>query len=119
MKVVIVDDADMVRNMIKSLLAELPDVQIVGEAGHVHGAIEMVRTIQPDVVILDIKLPDGSGLDVLHELKQKRPVPLVIMMTSFPSLELRTVCLKAGAGLFLDKSTELYELPEMLRTLMP
>jgi DNA-binding NarL/FixJ family response regulator len=114
MKVVLVDDATELRNLLKDLLADVPGLEITGEAGDVPEALELVRTLRPDVVILDISLPSGSGIEVLRQAKRLQPAPVVIMLTALRTPEYRTAWTNAGADHFFEKTTGL---PEMHRTL--
>lgn len=118
MKIVIVDDMEVMRTMIKGLMADLPGIEIIGELDDAPGAAAAIRTLRPDVVVLDIRLPNGSGIDVLRQIKQTQPAPAVIMMTALADRSLKAACLEAGADFFLDKSAELSRLPEVLQTLM-
>ncbi|GAB4453821.1 MAG: response regulator transcription factor [Anaerolineae bacterium] len=116
-KVFIADDSLIVREHLVTLLDELAGVEIVGQAGNVAEAISGIRKLQPDVVILDIRLPDGSGIDVLQNIKQDKPAPLVIILTNYPYSGYRQRCLSAGADFFLDKSTEFDQLPKLFERL--
>ncbi|MBI3795886.1 MAG: PAS domain S-box protein, partial [Deltaproteobacteria bacterium] len=92
-------------------------VDVVGQAQNLSAAVEAVRTISPDVVILDIHMPEGSGIEVLRALKKSQPAPLVIMLTNYPFLQFRQRCLAEGADFFLDKSTEFEKVPGLLEDL--
>lgn len=99
-KVFIADDSLIVREHLVMLLDELAGVEIVGQAENVAEAIRGIRTLQPDVVILDIRLPDGSGIDVLQNIKQDEAAPMVIILTNYPYPGYRKRCLDAGADFF-------------------
>jgi len=116
-KVFITDDSLIVREHLVTLLDELAGVEIVGQAGNVAEAISGIRKLQPDVVILDIRLPDGSGIDVLQTIKQDQPAPMVIILTNYPYSGYRQRCLNAGADFFLDKSTEFDQIPKLFEQL--
>lgn len=116
-KVFITDDSLIVREHLVTLLDELAGVEIVGQAGNVAEAISGIRKLQPDVVILDIRLPDGSGIDVLQAIKQDQPAPMVIILTNYPYSGYRQRCLNAGADFFLDKSTEFDQIPKLFEQL--
>lgn len=116
-KVFITDDSLIVREHLVTLLDELAGVEIVGQAGNVAEAISGIRSLRPDVVILDIRLPDGSGIDVLQNVKQDQPAPVVIILTNYPYPGYRQRCLSAGADFFLDKSTEFDQLPRLFEQL--
>jgi DNA-binding NarL/FixJ family response regulator len=74
-------------------------------------AISGIRIIQPDVVILDIRMPGGNGIDVLQTIKQDEAAPMVIILTNYPYPGYRQKCMQAGADFFLDKSAEFDQIP--------
>ena len=111
--VFIADDSDIVREHLVTMLDELTEVEIVGQAETVADSISAIGKLQPDVVILDIRMPDGSGIDVLQTIKQDEPAPVVIVLTNYPYPAYRRKCLRAGADFFLDKSTEFDQIPEL------
>lgn len=113
-KVFIADDSRIVQEHLVTILDELPEVEIVGQAETVAEAISAIGEVQPDVVILDIRMPDGSGIDVLQTIKQDNPAPAVIVLTNYPYPAYRQKCLQAGADFFLDKSTEFDQIPELI-----
>ena len=116
-KVFVADDSLIIREHLVTMLEELIDVEIVGQAGTVAEAINAIEKLQPDVVILDIRLPDGSGIDVLQTIKQDEPAPVVIVLTNYTYPAYRQKCLRAGADFFLDKSTEFDQIPELFERL--
>ena len=109
MKIVIVDDSAVIRQRLVRLLSELYGVEVVGQADDVPVAKELVKKLKPDVAILDIRMPSGSGADLLQELKQLKPSPTVIMLTNYPYPENRKKCMDLGADFFFDKSTDFQE----------
>ena len=113
-KVFIADDSRIVQEHLVTILDELAEVEIVGQAKTVAEAISAIVKLQPDVVILDIRMPDGSGIDVLQTIKQGEPAPAVIVLTNYPYPAYRQKCLQAGADFFLDKSTEFDQIPELI-----
>jgi DNA-binding NarL/FixJ family response regulator len=119
LKVVIADDSLVVRERLVTILDELAGVEIVGQAENVAEAISAIRNLQPDAVILDIRMPGGSGIDVLRNIKQDKVRPLVIILTNYPYPGYRQKCLQAGADFFLDKSTEFDQIPELFTRLKP
>jgi DNA-binding NarL/FixJ family response regulator len=112
-KVFIADDSLVVREHLVTMLNELPRIVIVGQAENVAEAINGILELQPDVVILDIRMPGGSGIDVLQRVKQDEVAPMVIILTNYPYPAYRQKCLQAGADFFLDKSTEFDQIPEL------
>ena len=112
-KVFIADDSLVVREHLVTMLTELPRIVIVGQAENVAEAINGILELRPDIVILDIRMPGGSGLDVLQTIKKDEPTPVVIVLTNYPYPAYRQKCLQAGADFFLDKSTEFDQIPEL------
>jgi DNA-binding NarL/FixJ family response regulator len=112
-KVFIADDSLIVREHLVTMLDELAGVEIVGQAENVAEAISAIRILKPDVVILDILMPGGSGIKVLQNIKQAGAGPMVIILTNYPYPVFRQKCLQAGADFFLDKSTEFDQIPEL------
>ncbi len=117
MKVFVVEDSAVLRQRLKRLLAEVPQLQVVGEAGDAQIALAAILEQKPDVVLLDIHLLNGNGIDVLQRLKQEQVAPAVIILTDYPYPEYRQLCLDAGADFFLLKSTEFEQIVPALRQL--
>lgn len=117
MKVFMVEDSAVIRERLKRLLAEIPEVQVVGETGDAQVALAAILEQRPDVVLLDIHILNGNGIDVLQRLKQERVAPAVIILTDYPYPEYRQVCLDAGADFFLVKSTEFEQIVPALQQL--
>jgi DNA-binding NarL/FixJ family response regulator len=112
-KVFIADDSLIVREHLVTMLEELAGIEVVGQAENVAEAISAIRNLKPDVVILDILMPGGSGIDVLENIKQDGAGPMVIILTNYPYPVYRQKCFQAGADFFLDKSTEFDQIPEL------
>lgn len=117
MKVFMVEDSAVIRERLKRLLAEIPEVQVVGETGDAQVGLAAILKQRPDVVLLDIHILNGNGIDVLQRLKQERVAPAVIILTDYPYPEYRQVCLDAGADFFLVKSTEFEQIVPALQQL--
>ena len=114
MRIVIVDDSAVIRQRLVRLLSELYGIEVVGQADDVPVAKELVKKLKPDVAVLDIRMPSGSGADLVQELKQLKPAPTVIMLTNYPYPENRKKCMDLGADFFFDKSTEFQEMVGLL-----
>lgn len=117
MTFVLVDDSTEIRNLVRDLLADVPGLEIVGEAGTAPEAVELVTALRPDVVILDINLHGGNGIKVLRQIKQLQKPPCVVMLTGLREPEYRIACTNAGADYFFEKTTGLPEMYDLLKTL--
>jgi DNA-binding NarL/FixJ family response regulator len=115
MRVFVSDDSPEIRKRLVAMLRTVPGISVVGEAESVQAAISGVLGSACDVLLLDLQLADGSGLDVLSSLKVKRPALRVIVLTNFATAQHRQASLAAGADVFLDKSHESQRVPAILR----
>lgn len=113
----IVDDAPVVRRALGDLISEIEGLTVAGWAGGVQEGRDKLRLLEPDVVILDIQLPDGSGLDLLRGFAAGEPRPAVVIVFSSVSASYRRTCLKLGADFVCDKPLELAQLEDLLRQL--
>lgn len=103
-RVCIVDDHPVVREGVRGLLAQQADIEITGEAGSGSELLAGLPRARPDVVLLDIRLPDQNGLEVLARLKREWPEIKVIILTTYEEDEYLFAALRAGADGFLLKS---------------
>lgn len=117
MKVYIADDSSIMRKYLFSLFSEIKGIEIVGQAQRGDEAVGSIKRLKPDVVILDIRMPGGSGVEALQKIKKENPDITVIMFTNYPYPQYKKKCMEAGADFFLDKSTEFDKIPEILKTL--
>ncbi len=118
MRVLIADDSEALVQRLVTNLAKLDGIEIVGHAETVAEAAEGVRNLRPDVVILDIRMPGGSGIDVLDGMKRDRVTPTVIVLTNYDYPQYRKKCLQSGASFFFDKSAEFEKVAQVLRGLI-
>jgi len=116
-RVFLVEDSAIIRERLLQLLAGLDGVTVVGGADNAVDAIAGIVAAAPDVVVLDIKLKNGSGIDVLKRIKKRLPSVTVIMLTNYATSEYRRKCLEAGAEYFLDKTNEFENLRGILHGL--
>jgi DNA-binding NarL/FixJ family response regulator len=114
LSIFIADDSLIIRARLVTLIEDLVGVKLVGLAGNGADAISAIWQLKPDVVILDIRMPVGSGFEVLQNIKQGQAAPIVIVLTNYPYSVYRQKCLQAGADFFLDKSTEFDQIPALL-----
>ena len=118
MKVFIAEDSILIRERLKDLLSELQGIEIIGEARDAPEAIKEIGQLNPDVVILDIRMPGGNGIDVLEHINKNGPSPVVIMLTNYPYPRYKKRCMDLGADFFFDKSTEFEKVTEVLHQLI-
>jgi len=116
-RVFIVDDSAIIRERLEMMLSELKGIEIIGQAKGSTEAEEAIPKLKPDVVILDIRMHGGNGIEVLKNIKKDKNSPLVIMLTNYPYPQYRKKCKDAGADFFLDKSTEFDKITEVLKKL--
>lgn len=103
MRILLVDDHEVVRLGVRALLEDEPGMEVVGEAGTVQEAMSLVRELLPDVVVLDLRLPDGHGVDVCRQIKTELPETRIIVLTSFPNDEVILDAISAGADGYVLK----------------
>ena len=115
--VLLADDSLMVCNRLRGLLSTVRGVEIGGEAHSANEALDFIQENRPDIVILDIQMPGGSGFKVLQRTKIDLPGTIVIILTNYPYPQYKKKYLAAGADYFFDKSTEFEKLVELIRQL--
>ena len=117
LRVLIADDSTFIRERLPAMLLDIPGIEVVGQAKNGAEALDLVRALNPDVVILDIRMPRMTGIEVLQKLKKDKTAPVVIMLTSYPYPQYREKCQEAGADFFFDKSTDFDKLFALLKEL--
>ena len=113
-RVVVADDSVMVREHLVEMLSELEGIEVVAEAGDVDHTLLEVQKTRPQVVVLDIQMPGGNGINALRKIKRDYPATRVIMLTNHNNPFYRDTCLREGADFFLDKSIEFEKVGEAL-----
>jgi DNA-binding NarL/FixJ family response regulator len=117
LKVFIVDDSADIRARLRTILSESEGVEVIGASGEARPALRAILALKPHVVILDLHLPDESGLEILAAIKQASFSPAVIVLTNYPYPAYRQRSLQAGADHFLDKSTDFDRIPALIADL--
>lgn len=115
-RVVVVDDEALVRSGFELILGAADDIEVVATTTGAE-AVDAVRREEPDVVLLDIRMPDVDGLTVLRHLRALPDAPVVAMLTTFDADEYILTALRSGAAGFLLKDTEPDQLAQLVRTL--
>ena len=115
MRIVVVDDHEIVRQGLKALLEAEEDFSVVGEAGSVAEAVRRVGYESPDVVVMDVRLPDGSGVEACREIRSRWPSVKVLMLTSYADEEALMSAIVAGASGYVLKRIDSHDLVNNLR----
>ena len=115
-RVFLVDDHEIVRRGIADLLDDEPDLQVCGEAASVAEALARIPATRPDVAVLDVRLPDGNGVELCRDLRAKMPELHCLMLTSFSDDEALLDAIMAGAAGFVLKQVLGHDLLAAIRT---
>ena len=115
-RVMLVDDQNLVRKGVRSLLELSEEIEVIAEASDGVEAIRTIPEVGPDVVLLDMRMPGKSGIDVLQALSSEGTLPPTIILTTFDDDEMVLAGIKAGAKGFLLKDVSLEELVNAIRT---
>ncbi|UXA20122.1 hypoxia response regulator transcription factor DosR/DevR [Mycobacterium sp. SMC-4] len=114
-KVFLVDDHEVVRRGLIDLLGADPDLEVVGEAGSVAEALARIPATQPEVAVLDVRLPDGNGIELCRDLLSELPNLRCLMLTSFTSDEAMLDAILAGASGYVVKDIKGMELAKAIK----
>jgi DNA-binding NarL/FixJ family response regulator len=102
-RIVIVDDHEVVRIGLRALLAQNPQFEVIGEAGNSKDALELVSRLNPDIVLMDIRLPGISGIEACEQITRDYPQSKVVMLTSYAEDEMLFNAIRAGASGYVLK----------------
>src|SRR5512133_436268 len=116
LRVLLVDDHEVVRSGVKALLQATEDIIFTAEASSVREAIDEADRARPDVVVMDVRLIDGSGIEATREIRAKHPKTQVVMLTSFADDEALFASIMAGASGYVLKQVKGGELVRAIRT---
>jgi NarL family two-component system response regulator LiaR len=114
-RVLVVDDHDIVRRGIRALLGEIEDIEVVGEAGNGLQAIEQADRLRPDLILMDLVMPEMGGIEAMQRISSRQPEARFLVMTSYSGEDLVFPAIKAGALGFLLKDTKSEELVGAIR----
>ena len=115
-RTLIVDDERPARQLILTLLRTEPDIEVIGEAGTAESALARIPALRPDVAVLDVRLPDGSGVAVCRDIRSKMPEVRCLMLTSFGDDEALFDAIMAGAAGYVLKQIRGTDLVGAVRT---
>jgi CRP/FNR family transcriptional regulator len=113
-RVFIVEDSAPIRERLREMLRAAEGVSVVGEADSIQAAVQGILRTRPEAVLLDIRLIDGSGIDVLREVHPLAPEVAFVVLTNNASPQYRRICMEAGASHFLDKTTEFAQVGQIV-----
>ncbi len=116
LRLLVVDDHEVVRQGLVALLDRREGFEVVAQAGTVAESIEQARAHQPDIVVMDVRLPDGSGIEACREIRAELPGTRVVMLTSYPDEEAVLSAIIAGASGYLLKQIRARDLVAALET---
>lgn len=119
MRLFIVDDSKILRSHLVDMLSEFKEINVVGQTQYACEAVRYIENLNPDVVILDIRMPDGNGIDILEEIRKINNFTKIIIFTNYPYVQYKKRCMELGADFFFHKATEFEELIEVLKKLIP
>ena len=119
LRILLVDDHEVVRDGVKSLINANDDLAVVAEAGSVQEAIDQAIRTKPDVVVMDVRLADGSGIEATREIRAKLEKTQVLMLTSFADDEALFASIMAGAAGYVLKQIRGGELIRAIRSSIP
>lgn len=117
MNIFLVENSNYLRERLSRLVGKRKDVAVVGYAATARDAVDGIRRLKPDVVLLDIRLDQGNGLDVLKQVKRGNDSPVVIVLTNYAYDQYRDRFMASGADYFFDKSAELDLMLQALESL--
>jgi DNA-binding NarL/FixJ family response regulator len=115
LRVMLVDDHEVVRGGLRALLTAQDEIVVCAEAGTVQEAIDEAERSRPDVVVMDVRLVDGSGIEATREIRARRPATRVLMLTSFADDEALFASIMAGASGYVLKQVKGNELVKAIR----
>lgn len=116
--ILVVDDHAVVRAGVQYFVADLPDMQIGGEAATAQEAIRLIRSQHWDIVLLDIAMPDKSGVEVLKQIKREKPQLPVLMLSMHPENRYAVQILRSGASGYVQKEALATELVNAIHTIL-
>lgn len=114
-RILIADDHAIVRDGIRSLLATVPDIEVVAEAENGREAVSKARGLQPDVILMDLMMPEMDGIEAIGQIMEREPEARILVLTSFSADDKVFPAIKAGARGYLLKDSDSQELVQAIR----
>ena len=100
------------------MLSEIPGIEIVGQALTAPHAMSSIKELKPDAVILDLRMPEGSGINLLKKIKKDNPATIILIFTNYPRNQYVKKCMELGANYFFNTAFEFDKLGEALKGLI-
>nr|WP_245302689.1 response regulator transcription factor [Symbiobacterium terraclitae] len=116
MRIMLVEDQTVVREGLRQLMESDPELKVVGEAATVAEAVAQAGRLRPDVILLDLKLPDGSGLDAARQILKGSDPPAIIVLSTYGDAALVKSALALGASGYIPKTASFAEIASAVRT---
>ncbi len=113
----VVEDSALIVQRLYSVLSEIHFINSIAHAKNGEEAITLMKLINPELVLLDIKMPGINGIEVLKYIKQHHQKILVVMLTNYSNMQYKELCLGLGADYFLDKSAEFDQIGEIINSM--
>jgi two-component system NarL family response regulator len=113
--VLLIEDHRMVREALREVLTRVPDMEVVGEAGDAHDGLEAALRLRPDVIVLDIRLPDLNGIELAARLHDAGSTAKIVALSAFSDKRFVTAMLRSGASAYVTKSAAGTELVRAIR----
>ena len=117
MKVFVADDSYQIRSSLKDMIDDIAGIELIGQASDVVNLPDTIKSLKPHILILDVKMPGGSGIGVLKKIKDEHPSTTVIMFTDYSYNIYREKCMELGADYFFEKSREFEKIENILKNL--
>ena len=115
-KTLVVDDDASFRQRVKEVLASEPNIEVIGEASDGHEALRKARELEPDLVIMDVRMPKANGISVTRQLKEEMQALKIIMLTIFDLQEYRDAAMSGGASGYVTKKSLITELVPTIKS---
>lgn len=110
MKILIVDDSELLRDRLVELLTNIPNTEAFIEAENIIEAKKLIKELDPEFVITDIRMPGGSGIDFVRYLREHNNLATIVVLTNYPYSQYKDAAIEAGANYFLGKTNEFEKL---------
>ncbi len=117
LRIFVAEDSDALRTRIVSVIGEIPNVRVGGQAASSHGAIDGILSSHAECALLDFSLEGGTALDVLRKVRPRQPNAMLFVITNYPEPQYRSMCEAAGADGFFDKSIDFDRVTDLLADL--